>query len=220
MGINSGRTVLAFMFIGGAALMCGPVRADDASDLAAKRAAASATIRSSQVTITGRSNLQAMTGVTTMASLDRFEQVTTIGDRTISSYGIDGFLYVHDPAQPATPWIKFSYDKTQFETFAKQIFTSRQLKPLPDAVEDGVTVGMFEVTATFAPGMGTGRTETVTCSYDKQTYLNKRCASATLVRTYSHYNDPSLVVELPPEAKDAVLQPAPLVPPVSLLAPK
>jgi hypothetical protein len=216
MGTKSGRIIAALIF-GGCVTWCAPVRADEASDLDARLQTAAATVRTSQTTMTGRPGQADMFIVTTMAAPDRFKQEMTVGKQTMSFYGVDGFFYLHETSasSPDSPWAKFAFDKTKTEMYARQLILNRQVKLLPDVIEDGVALGMFEATATFANDAIASRVETTTCSYDKQTYLKKRCTSATSTTTYSRYNDPSLVIELPPEAKNAVLMPTPNFPDLS-----
>ncbi len=112
------------------------------------------------------------------------------------------------------------------ENFAKQLMSSFANQStstvLPDEVDAGVTYGAFSTTmaAPLAmPGSGptaaTGAPLTVHCSYDKVTYLPHACkmegsgAPFSFTMTYSAWNDPGNVVDVPADAPAPAASAAP-----------
>jgi hypothetical protein len=195
-----------------ASLFGGTARADDGSDLWTKLSAAQASVTSMQMTV--RSTVPGYTAggpavVITFVSPHMVSTVSNMGGSEISAYYMgDGFLYTH----AATVWRKFPRApeaSDELKTRLKGILGSRQIVILPDRVEDGQTVGVYQsVTAppdAASPPVSALASKSVTCSYDKKTYLARICTDATTVVTFSRYNDPTLAVELPPDSKAAIL---------------
>jgi hypothetical protein len=75
---------------------------------------------------------------------------------------------------------------------------STQFRILADRVENGTTVGVFEVTPASPPGMPVSANSTpVSCTYDKTTYLPRTCTYQMLTQTFEGWNDPANVVDVP-----------------------
>jgi hypothetical protein len=211
-GLVCAALVLAMGSFGSAA------RADDAADLTAKTTAALAAVASfqmgTQMTVDGPSGKMPMSMSMTIVRPDHFKTDLLTGPMALSTYSVgDGFSYMHIGSGPwqkiAVPAAQVASMVAQYQAMAK----AGTLQILPDSVEDGVPVGMYQSTVQ-APAMALTpvgppktTTMTITCSYDKQTYLTKKCndSAGQYVITFSHYNDPANVVELPPEAKSATL---------------
>ena len=79
---------------------------------------------------------------------------------------------------------------------------NRGMTALPDREEDGLTVGAFSWSPPPMPVEAMN--ETMTCSYDKATFLPRKCTTVTgdrrarSVTTFSRWNDPANVVAVPP----------------------
>ena len=84
----------------------------------------------------------------------------------------------------------------------------------PDVVEGGVTYGAFSVETPTAsiPGAPTASPMTMTCTYDKTTYLVHSCSNGIVTQTFSAYNDPANVVTIPPDARSAPTTAFPFAP--------
>jgi hypothetical protein len=195
--------------------------ADDRVAVTAKIAAAATGISSFVVD----STVNGTTGVTSQTTFVRpkmVKSVTTLGTMTVESYIVDDTVYVH---WAIMGWQKMSLGQAQSSPAALNIaenIKSSKVKYLPDRQEDGTTVGAYTIevpqplAASTLPAPGTASPApaaalTLTCTYDKSTYLARTCANDMMTLKYSKYNDPGNVVDLPPEAKNAT----PLILPAS-----
>jgi hypothetical protein len=80
----------------------------------------------------------------------------------------------------------------------KSIADAAKIRLLPDRVENGMTVGVYETTPPAPPGMPAGITvPTMTCTYDKTTHLPRTCTIVSMTQTFEGWNDPANVVEVP-----------------------
>lgn len=73
-----------------------------------------------------------------------------------------------------------------------------KITPLPDRVENGVTVGAYQMDMhppTVTPSME--MPVTFTCTYDKATYLPRSCRNDVVTETFEGWNDPANVVDVP-----------------------
>jgi len=212
MGITFGRLFACLVFAA-ACTFGGAARADEATDFIAKMTAAMAGIKSMQVSIGGSRAQAGFSIVMTIVTPDRVKEAMTMGPLNVDVYSPgDGFYYVHI----GTTWQKAAFEKSQIASITAQataISAGRELKLLPDRTEDGVVVGVYQ-SVVHAPAMfgAPAHVSTSICSYDKLTYLMKKCDDGTFATTYSHYDDPANVIELPPEAKDAALITLPAFP--------
>jgi hypothetical protein len=120
----------------------------------------------------------------------RYERIT---DATTTYESFDGSAW---RAQPA--------EKRLYETPMGKGWRGlkRGMTELPDRDEDGSTVGAFSWSP---PSMPFGAMhQTMVCSYDKMTFLLKKCTNETgdrrfrSVTKYSGWNDPANVVVVPP----------------------
>ena len=133
--------------------------------------------------------------------------------RTTSSLGDTAFYIVGTTVYQRVnggAWTKFVIDPAAAAAFAKSFTRHRSIELLPDRQEDGVTVGAIKVDATVTvPGSYPESSPPITvsrlavCTYDKVTFLFRACKTNTSTRQYSRYDDPSLTIEVPAEAKDA-----------------
>jgi hypothetical protein len=69
---------------------------------------------------------------------------------------------------------------------------------LPDRVENGTTVGAYEMTIPALPGAPAGMVlPPFSCTYDKTTYLPRTCTVQTMTQTFEGWNDTANVVDVP-----------------------
>lgn len=73
-----------------------------------------------------------------------------------------------------------------------------KVRVLPDRVENGTTVGVYELTPPAPPNAPAGYVPTtISCTYDKTTYLPRTCTYHNLTQTFEGFNDPANVVDVP-----------------------
>lgn len=78
------------------------------------------------------------------------------------------------------------------------------MRILPDRVENGTTVGVYEMTPPLPPGApATTVMPPMSCTYDKTTYLPRTCTFQTMTQTFEGWNDPANVVDVPVVASPA-----------------
>jgi hypothetical protein len=83
------------------------------------------------------------------------------------------------------------------------LYNAAEVSLRPDLVENGSTLGVFSLHSKPNPDGSHFLAMTVTCTYDKTTYLLHTCTRVVpdvamqQVSTYGKWNDPSNVVVLP-----------------------
>lgn len=89
---------------------------------------------------------------------------------------------------------------------ARLIEDATRMAIAPDVIEDGVTYGSFTAQTTTAsiPGAPAVPPNTMTCTYDKTTYLVHDCKNALIVETFLKYNDPGNQITIPAGLSTAV----------------
>jgi hypothetical protein len=86
----------------------------------------------------------------------------------------------------------------------KAMTDASRIHVLPDRVENGTTVGVYEVTPPAPPNAPAGYVPTaLSCTYDKTTYLPRTCTYQNLTQTFEGFNDPANVVDVPVVAPTA-----------------
>ena len=191
---GSSVAMLALCLCGGAAA------ADDATDLGSKFDAALAVVKSYQVDVTRGD--QHSTTVVVHGVGRRFTSTSSGGDTII--YTVGTTVYQHFAGTPG--WTKFTVSPADFATFTKPYARRRLAEPLPDRMEDGVAVGAIKTSVTMElPGLDPAMTTIGpgVCTYDKSTLLFRTCTFDQGTYHYSHFDDPSFVIDVPTEAKDA-----------------
>jgi hypothetical protein len=84
------------------------------------------------------------------------------------------------------------------DTVLKAMADPSKIRMLPDRVEGGATIGVYEVTPPLPPGMPAGiAVPPLTCTYDKTTYLPHTCTVQGMTQTFEGWNDPANVVDVP-----------------------
>jgi hypothetical protein len=185
-------------------------QADQAQDVLSKITAARAHITSMQIVMTGETQAYPVSMTLTVVHSDRFHEVDTAGPLVTDAYAIgDGYFYHGFSGLKMPIWQKSKSSKADTASILRQLtlpIVAHQLKLLPDRIEGFSVAGVFESTMQVPPmwaGQMGGTDQTVTCSYDRATYFLRTCAEKSFTMTFSHYNDPELFVELPPEARAA-----------------
>ena len=174
--------------------------ADDATSLLDKIDAAKSTVKSYQVDVTGpgdnRSSIVFVRGVGTRYHL-------TSGHTDFAAYLVGTTIYQRFNGGA---WLKFVVDVPASTSLKRQ----QTAELLPDQLEDGVTVGAIktEVTAMISGlhvdvNSSTYASGPIVCTYDKLTLLFRVCKTDAVTRQYSHYDDPSLTIDVPEEARNA-----------------
>jgi hypothetical protein len=80
----------------------------------------------------------------------------------------------------------------------KQLSDPAKFHMLPDRVENGTTVGVYEIPAPQPTGAAPSTAATpITCTYDKTTYLPRACTFQTMTQTFEGWNDPANVIDVP-----------------------
>jgi hypothetical protein len=79
-----------------------------------------------------------------------------------------------------------------------------KFRVLPDRMENGTAVGVYEVTVPLSAVMPAGMTvPPLTCTYDKVTYLPRVCTIQSMTQTFEGWNDPANVIDVPVVASPA-----------------
>jgi hypothetical protein len=105
-------------------------------------------------------------------------------------------------------------DMKSLEAFGKTLSDKMHVTIAPDVTDGGVTYGAIttQIDTAMIPGAPAVGPQTLTCTYDKQTYLMHSCTNGVFTETMSGYNDPANVVTVPADALNAPLTPAPTLP--------
>ena len=193
----------------GLCLFGGVAAADDSTSLASKIEAAAFAVASYQIDFTGPGD---RSGSTVFVRGVGSRHRTTSGARDAVSYVVGTTVYQGINGA----WTRFVMDPNDVATLAKSVTRHRSVEPLPDRVEDAVTVGAIKTSITMmvpgtmmAPGLNPGLTSSIhtfgpaVCTYDKGMFLLRVCRTDQMTIRYSRYDDPSLTIEVPAEAKNA-----------------
>ncbi len=192
----------------------GVATADESTGLGDKIGAALSAVNSYQVDITWPVYDRSGSLVVVHGVGSRYHETRHLGDTT-DSIMLGATLY----QRTRTGWHRFILNPNDFATLSKPPALRRNAEQLPDRIEDGITVGAMRTAATTVlpdldpvsntrgPGV---------CTYDKGTFLLRACTFDEATLRYSHYDDPSLTIEVPAAAKDApVVNLPPILPPSS-----
>ena len=180
--------------------------ADDGAALTAKIDAALSSAASYRVTVQGPNGF-ALDIVS--VGRDRVRVGSTAGGTTAESVVVGNAMYYHAAGNPwtanAVPVVK-----TQRKNLLYMGAPDTKLEPLADRTEAGVAYGAFGSLA-----VGNAQVPaTMECTYDKATYRPHACTivlqalPTPLHVTYDKWNDPSNVVEPPPNVAPPTPAPA------------
>ncbi|MFN2461035.1 MAG: hypothetical protein ABR591_10155 [Candidatus Velthaea sp.] len=199
-------TKAAFVAAALATALATPAAAGDAASVVAKIGEAQAAVSSYRIELTS----SFATSTTTFVKPQRLKmEVRLATGLTQQSYVVDDVFYTNMTGE----WQKATFDRSQITAMVAQTATLKSdlaATLLPDRTEDGATVGVLQYTVTLPAGFpmaGGSGPQSLTCTYDKATYLQRTCTSmqgtVTFTTRFTNYKDPANVVELPPEAKNA-----------------
>jgi len=166
-----------------------PALADDKSDLQAKVSAALKHAKSFTAT-----TLLVGLGVSTTTMYvapDRTKTSVALAGSTRDIVTVGGTAYV---SVNGAPYEKRTLSPAQAATLTAVTDVSVSAI-VPDVSAGGTTYGAFETVAGAAP-----TAVTLTCTYDKKTYLLVKCSSDSLVQMFGNYDDPKNVIDVPKEA--------------------
>jgi hypothetical protein len=162
-----------------------PAWADDTATVRAKVGAAMQAAKSFVVTTT------AATGFTvtmTFAAPDRYHSVLDYGGTSRDVVLVGPVAYISSDGR--------TYRKT--DAPPEVVAAQAQLREvpvdrvLPDKTVGGKTWGQFATTSA-----GPQKDQRLVCSYDKKTYRVSDCSNEGLTLTFSRYDDPANVVNVP-----------------------
>lgn len=165
-----------------------PARADDLATVRSRVAAAMQSARSFVVTTSAATGYSV---TMTFVAPDRYHSSLALGATHRDVVLIGPVAYLSDDGR--------NYRKT--DAPPEVIAAEGQLRVipvdnvLPDKTSGGKTWGQFATTSA-----GPQKDQSLTCTYDKATYRVDICSNAGLSLTFSHYDDPANVVNVPPGA--------------------
>ena len=209
----SGRSIV---MAAGLCLFGSVAVADDATSLVSKIEAATSAATSYQIDFTGPGDTRAsMAFVRGVGS----QYHTTSASADMVSYSVGTTMY---QSVNGGAWLKIVMNPNDVAALTKSVTRHRSAELLANRIEDGVTVGAIktEVTA-MVPGLNPSSHTLgpAVCTYDKATFLFRMCKTDHITMRYSRYDDPSLTIEVPAEARNAVEIVLPAVAPQPVRSP-
>ncbi len=141
--------------------------------------------------------------ITVLVPAKRTKAVIAMGPMMSEMVSADGKMYAR---MNGADWRVV--DAPQGGNFAdaalKSMNDPSKFRILPDRVENGTTVGVYEMTPPPPPGASAStQMPPLTCTYDKTTYLPRTCTFQTMTQTFEGWNDPANVVDVPVMASPA-----------------
>jgi hypothetical protein len=182
-----------------------PARADQASDAADNVKTAMSKATSFEMDMSGANGIQSSTVVVLP---HRVHMTMQVMGNVFESFGDGATSYTRFNSGP---WKAVTVSADQVHAAIAPITQSVSNKTmLPDRVIDGVTYGVYAYD-TSPTDIGYFKTPAMStsCAYDKATFLPKQCTAKIpqmtepLVITFSKWNDPSNVVDLPKDLPPA-----------------
>jgi len=175
-------TLLAAMLAGAAAA---PAQADTTADLQTKIDAAMTHAKSFVVTTLYPA--QAYSSTLVYVAPDRSRVAVAIAANTTDVVTVGNTSYSSKNGAP--------FEKADVSAEAgqrlKSIGSTKVTALHADVALGGTRYGAFETTLPL------GADVTLTCTYDKKSFRLARCANDDVTETYSNYDDPKNVVEIP-----------------------
>ncbi|HWT05438.1 MAG TPA: hypothetical protein VN224_06755 [Xanthomonadales bacterium] len=140
--------------------------------------------------------------ITVVVPSKRTKAVIAMGPMITEMVSADGHTYARTNG---ADWRVTDSPGGSFADVAlKSLADPSKFRLLPDRVENGTTVGAYEMTPNPLPGASAGtQLPPVTCTYDKTTYLPRTCTVQTMTQTFEGWNDPANVVDVPVVASPA-----------------
>jgi hypothetical protein len=168
----------------------------EGSALATRIVDAIAKMQSFRLEMTGPTG-SGLAGVMTIeVPTKRLRLVMSAGSTVSESVSADGNTYTR---LNGGPWSvhTIAADDSSDPGIVQSMLDATRVRPLPDRTEDGHVLGVYEVT--LAPAIGAGQTSasTMTCTYDKATYLPRTCANGFVSDAFTNWNDPANAIVVP-----------------------
>jgi hypothetical protein len=140
--------------------------------------------------------------ITVVVPTKRTKAMVAMGPMVSEMVSADGKMYVR---LNGAEWRTVDAPGGNYSDMAlKTMADPSKLRVLPDRVENGTTVGVYEMTPALPPGAPAGTPiSPLTCTYDKTTYLPRSCTFQTMTQTFEGWNDPANTVDLPVLASPA-----------------
>lgn len=168
------------------AAMALPASADDAAGL---RARVSAAMQSTHSFLLATTMTSGLAGTMTYVAPDRYHTVVAYGGSNYDVVIIGQSAYVSTNGGAYSPMpVPSGFVETQMQLRNVPVESL-----LPDTTVAGVTYGQFATTSA-----GPQHDQHLSCTYDKTTYRVVRCANPSVTVSFSHYDDPTNVVVVPP----------------------
>jgi len=173
-----------------------PARADDASELQTKIRAALRTAKAFVETVTMKGPAAPLggTGTFTVVAPNRYRQyVASQLSGTDDTIIIGHEVYGNE----GKGWTVQTWTDRLVTGFEGDVFAVKVVSVGPDQTVDGKTVGSF----VMVDPHGAKESDTMNCTYEKQTFRPISCSDAMSTIKYSNYDDPSVTIETPKNAK-------------------
>lgn len=133
--------------------------------------------------------------ITVVTPTKRTKAMMAMGPMMTEMVSADGRMYMR---LNGADWRTVDAPGGSFSDAAlKSLADPSKYRILPDRVENGTTVGVYEMMPTLPPGAPAGAQTPLTCTYDKTTYLPRNCTYQNLTQTFEGWNDPANVVDVP-----------------------
>ena len=134
--------------------------------------------------------------ITIVGPTKRMKAVIAMGSMMTEMVSADGHMYAR---MNGADWrVVDSPGGTMGDLALRSMSDPSKFRILPDRVENGTTVGVYELTLTLPPGMpASSPMPPMSCTYDKTTYLPRTCTFQTMTQTFEGWNDPANVVDIP-----------------------
>jgi len=121
---------------------------------------------------------------------NRLRTDVTDGTNSTSAITIGEVSYASKNGSPYQKFASAAEQRDLLESARAVTVTAIQ----PDIVANSITYGAYETI------VGEGASAfTLACTYDKKTYLPAVCTGSRVVQTFSDYNSPKNIIELPKE---------------------
>jgi hypothetical protein len=140
--------------------------------------------------------------ITVVVPAKRTKAVVAMGPMMTEMVSADGHMYAR---MNGADWRVVDSTGSSFADVAlKSLVDPSRFRILPDRVENGTTVGAYELIPALPPGApASTQLPPATCTYDKTTYLPRTCTIQTMTQTFEGWNDPANVVDVPVVASPA-----------------
>lgn len=173
-----------------------PAASADGPALATRIVGALAKMQSFRLEMTGPTG-SGLAGVMTIDVPTKRLRLVMSGGPTVSeSISSDGNVYTR---VNGGPWSvhAIAADETSDPGIVQSMLDATRVRSLPDRTEDGRVLGVYEITLAPAIGAAPTSVSTMTCTYDKGTYLPRTCANGYVSDAFTNWNDPANAIVVP-----------------------